>query len=116
MSGVATQKKNYSKQYTHLPFQMFDFRIKPGFFFRLICLCVLRRYAVILGSSSADRLNLNPVHCLPMYSFDHSKYSCKNLVFEMILQTPPCLPKLLSHNGGNAIGSLRLGKYTTVSF
>ncbi|CAF1921840.1 unnamed protein product [Brassica oleracea var. botrytis] len=70
-------------------------------------------YAVILGSSSADRLNLNPVHCLPMYSFDHSKYSCKNLVFEMILQTPPCLPKLLSHNGGNAIGSLRLGKYTT---
>uniref|UniRef100_M4ESY7 Amidase domain-containing protein n=1 Tax=Brassica campestris TaxID=3711 RepID=M4ESY7_BRACM len=44
-------------------------------------------YAVILGSSSADRLNLNP--------------------------TPPCLPKLLSHNGGNAIGSLRLGKYTT---
>ncbi|KAJ4887658.1 Fatty acid amide hydrolase [Raphanus sativus] len=44
-------------------------------------------YAAILGSSSADRLNLNP--------------------------TPPCLPKLLSHNGGNAIGSLRLGKYTT---
>ncbi|VVB17995.1 unnamed protein product [Arabis nemorensis] len=43
-------------------------------------------YAAILGSSSADRINLKP--------------------------TPPCFPKLLSHNGGNAIGSLRLGKYT----
>ncbi|CAN6821657.1 unnamed protein product, partial [Brassica oleracea] len=43
-------------------------------------------YAAILGSSSADRLNLNP--------------------------TPPCFPKLMSHNGGSAIGSLRLGKYT----
>ncbi|CAA7034814.1 unnamed protein product [Microthlaspi erraticum] len=44
-------------------------------------------YAAILGSSSIDRLSLKP--------------------------TPPCFPKLLSHNGGNAIGSLRLGKYTT---
>ncbi|XP_048606638.1 fatty acid amide hydrolase-like isoform X1 [Brassica napus] len=43
-------------------------------------------YAAILGSSSSDRLNLNP--------------------------TPPCFPKLMSHNGGNAMGSLRLGKYT----
>ncbi|KAL0863048.1 hypothetical protein Bca101_042166 [Brassica carinata] len=46
----------------------------------------LLMYAAILGSSSADRLNLNP--------------------------TPPCFPKLSFHNGGNAIGSLRLGKYT----
>ncbi|CAN8277511.1 unnamed protein product [Cochlearia groenlandica] len=43
-------------------------------------------YAAILGSSSIDILTLNP--------------------------TPPCLPKLLSTNGGNTIGSLRLGKYT----
>ncbi|XP_010484225.1 PREDICTED: fatty acid amide hydrolase-like isoform X1 [Camelina sativa] len=43
-------------------------------------------YAAILGSSSNDRITLRP--------------------------TPPCFPKLLSHNGSNAIGSLRLGKYT----
>ncbi|XP_027112749.1 fatty acid amide hydrolase [Coffea eugenioides] len=43
-------------------------------------------YAAILGSSAADRIALRP--------------------------SLPCLPYLCSHEGLNAVGSLRLGKYT----
>nr|XP_034918446.1 fatty acid amide hydrolase isoform X2 [Populus alba] len=46
----------------------------------------IRGYAAILGSNPADRISLNP--------------------------SPPCLPNLSSCDGADALGSLRLGKYT----
>ncbi|KAJ4842657.1 hypothetical protein Tsubulata_033069, partial [Turnera subulata] len=47
---------------------------------------VILLYASILGSSATDRISLNP--------------------------SPPCLPNLASLESINALGSLRLGKYT----
>lgn len=47
---------------------------------------VMLVYAAILGSNPADRISLNP--------------------------SPPCLPNLSSCDGADALGSLRLGKYT----
>ncbi|CAK7330349.1 unnamed protein product [Dovyalis caffra] len=43
-------------------------------------------YSAILGSHPADRISMNP--------------------------SPPCLPKLSTHDGMDALASLRLGKYT----
>ncbi|KAG5548329.1 hypothetical protein RHGRI_013884 [Rhododendron griersonianum] len=47
---------------------------------------VMLVYAAILGSSPCDRISLKPA--------------------------PPCLPNLSSHESSNALGLLRLGKYT----
>ncbi|KAJ4830995.1 hypothetical protein Tsubulata_036321 [Turnera subulata] len=47
---------------------------------------VMLVYAAIVGSSAADRISLNP--------------------------SPPCLPNLASYESTDALGSIRLGKYT----
>ncbi|KAJ4830998.1 hypothetical protein Tsubulata_036324 [Turnera subulata] len=47
---------------------------------------VMLVYAAIVGSSPADRISLN--------------------------QSPPCLPNLASYESADALGSIRLGKYT----
>ncbi|XP_043713622.1 fatty acid amide hydrolase-like [Telopea speciosissima] len=47
---------------------------------------VMLVYAAILGSSTADRISLNP--------------------------SPPCLPNLTTYESSNALRSIRLGKYT----